>query len=257
MNKKCLNCNKDVISSMNFCPYCGSSSFTEMGGADNRDPSEYYTPSSPHIPQKVKVLKPWQSVIITIIVLVLFFSIGFFGTILLNNEALFSDYNKGEIINNEYVNEWANIKFEITSDWPLGDSDAFDKYEDEWIDCGFASRESFSGEEYVLYFDDIYAYDTEYNTDTYIEEYAKATVSDYEFYYDDFDVSETFNINIANERYRAFKVELNDLQLTEYFCARVFDGRAIVFNIYVHSEEDAIKFFNSVTTVNQSIESEV
>ncbi len=50
-----------------------------------------------------------------------------------------SEYTKGEILDGVYTNEWAEISFEVTSEWPEGTAADYAEYNGDGTECGFIS----------------------------------------------------------------------------------------------------------------------
>ncbi len=161
--KKCNNCGKQVKDEDNFCRYCGSPDLSPDSQPDysfytqpeNPAPQPYsngYPPygQEPQMPP-VQPKKSKKGIIIAIAAIVAFlvlFLIGFMlgkGSTDINSITDDSDtaaetptieYTKGTFDGTVYVNEWADIKFELPEGFTNADSEYYTENESETTDCG-------------------------------------------------------------------------------------------------------------------------
>ncbi len=159
------------------------------------------------------------------------------------------EYTKGEVIDGYYVNEWANIKFEITDEWP--DTTATDgaNYEDAKTETGFASVDSTQGKQLAIAFEDVSAYGDEITEEIYLDAYetnlSKGFDSSVEY-----EVSEKYTTIIAGETFHGVDVVITGAggSVTLSTFVRLQDGKAILFAVSSMSESDIEDVLSSVET---------
>lgn len=159
-----------------------------------------------------------------------------------NDDHNFYDYTKGRIEGNYYINEWANIKFEITDRWPNGNENAYSIIEDEKTECGFASIDDLSGTQMLLGFENIESKFVTYDETKYLDTVLSYMFDDPNF--QNFEKSEYYDYIIAGETYLAVDCSYMG-QVVERVYARIYDNHAIVF-ITASLDETAIDFINSI-----------
>lgn len=285
--KICSRCNAQVNVGVKFCPCCGSSEFREEDPNEtvlltaednpyrqdaNLQHSYSYQPFTGTYPAQPKKrgMKWWQILLIVVGVLaVLLIVFGIIGVMhkggAFNNDLSYSDdydvssmdteddtftsYTKGEIVDGWYVNEWANIKFEITDDWPQSKSDVYDSLTDTYTDCGFASVDNLIGKEFIVFYEDISRSLVEYDAEKYME----AAISNQKERCNNQGINAQFSdlrsTTIAGETYCFSKTSFESNGVVLYICARILDQRAIVFMVSSTDESEITEALNSVETV--------
>ena len=65
-----------------------------------------------------------------------------------------SDYTKGSVTDNVYVNEWANIKFVLDdTTWKQGSASDYQSYENDTTDCGLIAGLATEGRQLAIAFE--------------------------------------------------------------------------------------------------------
>lgn len=163
-----------------------------------------------------------------------------------NNNAA---YTKGSIQDGWYINEWADIKFQVTDDWPNGSEYAYSKFSDEKTECGFVSVDELTGEQFYLFFEDL---NNLYSSVTYDEtKYMDLCVSQLKEGYDEANANGSVKVElgtrsttqIAGNNYLVQPINFYSKEgIKSNFCQKVYvkiiQNRAVV--IAITGPEDKI-----------------
>lgn len=206
------------------------------------------------LPQKKKGLKGWQIALIVVGVLILAV-IGFVAEKTFQNEGYGSNtasdntftigkqnesgaisYSKGDVQDGYYSNEWANIKFKLTEEWPESDENVYSNYENRTTDCGFISLDELSGKQFAVQFEDLSAYVKSYSANDYLKAFAEQLNNQYKNNNIEFDISEIFDINIAGDKYSAIKTHIVHNGMCMYNCCKIVDKHAVIITVSSYDE---------------------
>ena len=159
------------------------------------------------------------------------------------------EYTKGEVVNGYYVNEWANIKFKITDEWP--DTTATDgaNYEDAKTETGFASVDSTQGKQLAIAFEDVSAYGDDITEEIYLDAYENNLSAGFDSSVE-YEVSERYTTKIAGETFHGVDVVITGAggSVTLSTFVRIQDGRAILFAVSSMSVSEIEDVLSSVET---------
>ncbi len=173
MNKRCKNCGANVPDNAKFCQVCGGSDFIAADSEQEQMMNSNKTISvqsgysqnqynqqppvgqiwQPPVPQNKPKKKVGLIVGIVAAVLVVLAAIGAVAENILKSKGYgyydsgigtadnsadnsSENYTKGEFDGSVYVNEWANIKFEIPEGFSEADSSEYSTVENSTTDCG-------------------------------------------------------------------------------------------------------------------------
>lgn len=243
-------------------------------GGFNTQP-QYQAPMAPQMPKK-KGIKAWQIILIVIGGLIgLFVIIGVIGAIADSGNDYYDDgydyydsdydydyddeyydadfdsdavsYTKGSIIDGWYVNEWANIKFEVTDDWYEGNTS---EYDDAYAECGLVLHNINNSNVLAIMFVDLSSYDGVIDVDEYLDGVADGAKEEVTNAGLTCDISDIYNVTIAGETYRALKLTLNNGLAVQQLCAREQDGHIVFINITADDSFDANSTLNNIRTVD-------
>lgn len=144
--KRCYNCKTIVDQNINFCPDCGNNQFEWV---DKDITMQLKTEHSPWYNQEVSCVAGTQDkrdtqkpnklkIIISAIVLVVMF--GILIVIMMNggngvNQESGVEYTKGELVDNVYYNEWADLKVSIPEGYYNAAEDEYANATNEITDC--------------------------------------------------------------------------------------------------------------------------
>lgn len=231
--KKCKNCGKPNADTVMFCADCGSDSFDVHQTEEfSEDPRFDFTPAE--IKGKVKA---WQVILIALGCIALI-AAGVFAV-----QSIFSakTYTKGEIVENVYTNEWAEIKFVIDGDLKDVTVEEGQYLEDEYCEVGFYaysegtdSLVSVSVE--YSYLGNTRGYSEREGMDDYLSGYTDGFEEDFGIVPA---ISEYFKYEVAEKDYTTARVDFADI-CSEYKCIR-FEGKYAIIITVIAPNEDAVR----------------
>lgn len=289
MAKKCSNCGTVWNETDNYCHRCGSSeavydnSFNSEyvqqnygdyysqqyqqfqqpvynPGTMNDQQQNPYNPFPQPVPKKKKTGKRIAIAFVSIVILciasviinVIFEKNGFGNSSIIsdNSETSGYSYTKGTVGNGFYVNEWANIKFEITDEWPqLREEDFNGTFESTYNEeIGFCSLNELNGKAFLVSFINNSGLLRNYTAD----EYIKSFYDDLSKTYIDegiiLDTDEITDIVIADENFRVMNISLNGPASTVYqcICVRKLDNRFIVISVSATDKDTITERLNTI-----------
>lgn len=260
MAKRCLGCGNVYENNVNFCATCGSQNFQNLDSsqvAGVQNPQQQYNYQQPVSQQQFNYQQPVQQyvepkkkknvgLIVGIIAGVLIL-LGIIGALAQNDleepeipdidimDSVVPDieYTKGEVIDGYYINEWANIKFEITEDYPDNTEELRSMQENAITDCGFASGNltDGSGRLFSIAFENLGWQANNYST----EEYMNVLIDGLEEGYKEanvvYAVSETAEKTIAGETYKFISIDVGNGMLCQQICVRQIDEYMVVITV--------------------------
>ncbi len=274
MTKKCLKCGKLANEQVRFCSQCGASEFMWVNADVNNQQGQqvygepqmsgqvYLQPQAPK-----KGIRGWQILLIIVGTLVgALFVLGMMGvmvkTIVKQSEALDGEssyensrqeqtikYTKGNIVDGYYVNEWANIKFEITEQWPEGDDAAYSLYAGPTTECGFISEGNLQGKQFAICFEDLSRQFFNISEEDYLnlfEEKIKKIYSDASI---SCEIGEYFDTTIAGKTYKVAKINLENGLFYQYLCVYKIDDYIMYIAVTSADESEIKSVLSSIKTV--------
>lgn len=217
-----------------------------VGGFNNQQQTQYQAPIAPQMPKK-KGIKAWSIILIVVGGIIgLLVILGIIGAIANSGDDYYdadydyydSDYNydydsdfdsnssivtytKGSVVDGWYVNEWANLKFEITDNWENGDSYDYSSYENITTDAGLVVNGVDGTSQLAIVFEEL----TGLNASMDEEEYLDIAVDGLATGYDDAGIPYSFvedyyYTTIAGEVYLTTELTLGDNALTQKICVK-------------------------------------
>ena len=154
-------------------------------------------------------------------------------------------YTKGTITNGVYENEWADIKFTITSAWPEAEASQYENYETLNTECGFLSADPLFGKQLAFQFEDLSYYGKSYTAADYLDALKMQYENTFEqngidAYFEDY-----FDYTIAGRDYLTLLVQSeNGVILCS--CVRVLDNHAIIISASSSSEDEIVSVFSQI-----------
>lgn len=142
--KYCKNCNSATEESSLFCSSCGGSEFNEAAQAQQPAQPENPMGQMPYNPDPSLVQKPKKSVLSKVVIGVIIAAVCAFLVFAIVKIANTTPYTKGEVSDGAYVNEWANLKFDLGEDWVVGSSDEHKTVESEGVECGLVAESDYA-----------------------------------------------------------------------------------------------------------------
>ncbi len=225
--KKCKTCGKLDSDSVLFCAGCGGREFVPESAQDGRFD---FTPTE--IKGRVKA---WQIIVIAIAC----FAIIAAGVLAVMNILNTKSYTNGEISDNVYLNDWAEIRFDFADSFTDITSTNGATFDDEYSDVGFVAERAEGNVVLSLSFQhlgDTRGYSEKEGMDDFLEGYGDELTSEFggtpSF-------SDYFDYTVAEKEYTTAKVNLPGM-FTEYHCIRFEGEYAIIISIAADSEADII-----------------
>lgn len=159
------------------------------------------------------------------------------------------EYTKGSVDEDGlYTNEWANLTFNVSSDFPQGDEELYNQLESYNTDCGYASLNYFTGKQFCLYFVNTFGLSTE--IDDYVTDLSSEIIQqfkDMDINTDEYlTVSEIFDYKIAGENYRTIEIFSKVNNNYMYYCMRKQDERICMFFVADSNKEAIESTLNSI-----------
>lgn len=244
-----------------FCPYCGGalnpgSKFCMNCGNDvsaftaaNVQPAQYMVngqvqPVSEGMPaynQQLDLSTPdnkksfLKKFIIGILVsFAVFFAISIIFSVISDKPSV--DFTKGEVEDGYYVNEWADIKFEITDEFPEGSKNAYSIFEKNGMECGYVSYDSIGGKILLIGFGDSDKFTSE---ELALENAMQGGLSAMEEGGFDYEFSDTFKKDFGGNEFLCSEMELEGFKLI--VGVKKIDGKMVFFEVF--AEEDTVEDF--------------
>lgn len=289
MVKKCLNCGTVLKETDNYCQRCGSSEavydnsnnseYVQQNygdynsqpyqqfqqpvynsGITNDQQQNPYNPFPQTVAKKKKTGKRIATVfasiviicIVSVIINVIFEKNGIGNSSMINDNSETSGYSYtgGTVGNGYYVNEWANIKFEITDEWPqLKEEDFNGTFESTYNEeIGFCSLNELNGKVFLVSFINNSSFLVNYTAD----EYIKSFYDDISKTYLDegiiLDADEITDIVIADENFRVMNISFHGPASTVYqsICVRELDNRFIVISVSATDKDTITERLNTI-----------
>ncbi len=235
----------------------------------------------PEPPKKKKGMAPWQIILIVLVSVAVAILVYFFVTDLADKNSASSDekeetkvteitqqsvepgtnnnnpdnppltfdvpYTKGEVVGNNYVNEWANISFSIKN-LPEADQTVYSTYTNATTECGYISVNQNTGSSVMVMFEDLSGQTQVETAAEYIESLKKVVTV---MYGDGIELnSYNPNATIAGEVYLTLGLKHQTTGLELRYFVRVLDDRAIVFLASGFNESTINSFTSSIKQYN-------
>lgn len=233
--KNCKSCGRSLSDDALFCPSCGGNDFTaEQAGGASQDVRFSFTPTE--IKGKVKA---WQIILIALGCIALV-AAGIFAV-----KSVFSSksYTNGEVVNNVYTNDWAEIKYVFDNGFEDATATEGVYYEED-IDVGFVALRNEDGSCVSLTFQHLgntRGYSEREGMDDYLDGYEEEIKAETGVIPT---VSEQFKYSIAGKEYTTVRVDIPGV-CVEYHCIRIDGGYATVITAYAINNEDAEAFLSN------------
>lgn len=166
-------------------------------------------------------------------------------------QGLALSYTTGEIVNGEYINEWANIRFPVSAEWPSSDQSVYDSMRSVNVECGFASMDNANYSSFILLFENI-AFAGDLDAKGYFDIALPKATRAYDNAGIGYTVSDYYELTVAGESFVAADIiaTANGMSVHQTYAARVQDGYVILFNTQAATPATVTAFFNSITPVN-------
>lgn len=247
--KTCINCNNLEPDSSKFCSNCGGSYFRDEYSTNNNENvfqtnQPFLTDDSIRETNQRKKKKMFSMLgVLSLILIVLVFATAIKVTHdskkMSDTTLTYSDttsFSTGNINNNIYSNEWADIKFDMQDNWSEVSNQQYESYEDEITTCDFYAENS-DGSQLAILLIDMSKDDTfNYTESTLIEEFSAGAASGM----NNSATSEVMYQLLGNQLYLytdiTGKINGNETCITTY--VRMIDDHAIVINITSNSPEN-------------------
>lgn len=150
--------------------------------------------------------------------------------------------------NGRHTNEWLGISFDVSDTYPESDESACADFENEYMDCGYASQNTETGQQFILFFSDTSEFKQQ-TTDEFVNEYIVQIKTTYEHLGVTADFSDISDIKIADADYRYVKVHSLTNGNYQFFCFRKIGKRFCTFLAIDNSEEKVIEALGRVTAL--------
>lgn len=225
--KRCCQCNIVVDQNVNFCLDCGSNQF-KWGETTKK-------------PNKLKII------ILAVVLVVMFgipIAIMMKGASGVNQESGV-EYTKGELVNNVYYNEWADLKVAIPEGYSNATEDEYSNSTDEVSDCLLIFYEP-SGDNMIISAQDISSYPN-ISVDTYLDSIMENMENDVSIVFGSENVDITYWVNKERVQLHGYTY----VQLS-YQIAIKGEGQSRIQNIYARKIDNRIIMF--ITSVDTEAE---
>lgn len=157
-------------------------------------------------------------------------------------------YTAGSIENGRYTNNWLGITFDVSDTYPESDESAYANFKNEYMDCGYASQNTETGQQFILFFSDTSEFKQQ-TTDEFVNEYIDQIKTTYEDLGITADFGDISDIKIAGADYRYVKIHSNTNGNYQFFCFRKMGKRFCTFLVTDNSEEKVIAALERVQTL--------
>ena len=269
--KTCPNCNSTFPDTENFCASCG----TPLQASQ---PQQYTAPAQPQQyaqPQQPAQKKKNKSKTIAIVAVVLII-LAVIGSVAQktfqqqgygqsDNDAVVNNYDdnndndnndsaseitytKGTFDGTVYTNEWADLKFDATTDWVNASADMYANFEgEESVECGVMLIDSYNTKQVIVCFEDLGGVSIT------AEEYLSNASGAMQQAYTQQNLTSTFSTaydtTIAGETFVAQTVTFAESNLVVITSARIIGDHAVYITATAQSYADASMIINSFTTL--------
>lgn len=254
--KKCCRCNIIVNEIVNFCPECGGNQFEWITNDDtmqlsaegspwyNQEISRNIVEQNPVKPKTTNILK----IVILAIVLVGILSgmmITLIGAFNEDNHKPAVEYTKGELINNVYYNEWADLKLTIPEGYYNATEDEYANATDEESECLLFFYEP-SGVNMIVSAQDISRYPN-ISVDTYLTSIIENMKKDVSIVFGSENIEMKYLVDKQKVQLHGYTYVQLSYQMAikgegysriQNIYARKVDNRIIMFITVVDAEED-------------------
>lgn len=140
-------------------------------------------------------------------------------------------YTKGAVADGWYVNEWANLKFEITEEWPQGTAEQYAAYENETTDCGFLAQDDATNNQLCIGFEKLESVAGLLSEEDYLDRFEEMLSTTYDDAGIEYEMGDTYNTTIAGETYLSLSVSLGGDMVHQTCCVRKMDGYIIFITV--------------------------
>ncbi len=234
--KNCKSCGRSLSDDALFCSGCGGSDFV-VGQAEDASQDRQFNFTPTEIKGKVKA---WQIIVIALGCIALIAA----GIFAVKNVLSAKSYTSGEIVENVYTNDWAELKYVIGDDFKDLTAEEGAYYQDDDYEVGFFAMRESDGATVTVSFQYLG------NTRGYSE---REGMDDYLLGYDEEiknevgitpTISQYFDYSIAENDYTTAKIEVIGVG-AEYHCIRFQGEYAIIITAFATSEEDVQTLLSS------------
>lgn len=234
--KNCKNCGRALSDDALFCSGCGGNDFAVNSAEANTQDGQFnFTPTE--IKGKIKA---WQIIVIALGCIALIAA----GILAVKNILSVKSYSRGEMVDNVYTNDWAEIKYVFDNGFEDATATEGVYYDDEYVDVGFVALRNEDGASVSITFQHLgntRGYSEREGMDDYLEGYEEEIKAETGITPT---VSAQFKHSIAGKEYTAVRVDIPGV-CVEYHCIR-FDGEyATVITAYAINNEDAEAFLSN------------
>lgn len=158
-------------------------------------------------------------------------------------------FTKGEIIQDTYKNEWANIEFKIPDKFPPYSD--MSKYDSDRIKTGYASINSETGEYFILEFYNFEDVDEYFDEKRFLNTlFEKSIKPEDNADKDSYEISDDYYTKIAGEEYLTRDIYFKDIDLIQKYCTFKKEKQVIVFEISAYDATEIEEIINSISIIN-------
>lgn len=136
-----------------------------------------------------------------------------------------AEYTKGSITDGAYINEWANLKFDMEG-FTEENEYSYQTFTTATTECGLVVN-SDKVNQLVIAFEDLRIYGGYYGEEEYMEALVSSFTSTVNSQGVVCTVGEQERITIGGSPYLAVRIILDDSVLNQYICVRVVEDRAV------------------------------
>lgn len=254
--KKCCRCNIIVNEIVNFCPECGGNQFEWI---TNDDTMQLSAEGSPWYNQEISrniveqnPVKPKTTNILKIVILAIVL-VGILSGMMItlksisdgDNHKSAVEYTKGELINNVYYNEWADLKLTIPEGYYNATENEYTNTSDEETDCLLFFYEP-SGVNMIVSTQDISSYPN-ISVDTYLTSIIENMKKDVSIAFGSENIEMKYLVDKQKVQLHGYTYVQLSYQMAikgegysriQNIYARKVDNRIILFLTVVDTEED-------------------
>ena len=231
--KNCKKCGKSYSDDAAFCSDCGGFEFvSDESGQSSQNTEFNFTPTE--IKGKVKA---WQIILIALGCIALIVA----GVFAVNSIFSSKSYTNGEIVENVYTNEWAEIRFVIDGELKDVTAEEAQYLEDAYNEVGFYAYSEnpdslISVSVEYSYLGNTRGYSEREGMDDYLSGYTDGFKEDFGIVPA---ISEYFEYKVAEKDYTTARIDFADI-CSEYKCIR-FEGEYAIIITVMAPNEDAVK----------------
>lgn len=254
--KKCCQCNIIVNETVNFCPECGGNQFEWITNDDTMQLSVEDSPwNNQEISRNIVVqnpIKPKTTNILKIVILAIVL-VGILSGMMITLKGIFDgdnhksavEYTKGELINNVYYNEWADLKLTIPEGYYNATENEYTNTSDEETDCLLFFYEP-SGVNMIVSTQDISSYPN-ISVDTYLTSIIENMKKDVSIAFGSENIEMKYLVDKQKVQLHGYTYVQLSYQMAikgegysriQNIYARKVDNRIILFLTVVDTEED-------------------